>query len=72
MAAADDGLVGVVGIYVQAAAREDAGKDVARAGDALAVFTADPDCKINDCHVQFLSADGNSFTRRGRKRAKGA
>src|SRR5437667_2850890 len=56
MAAADDGLVGIVGIHVEAAAREDAGEDVTGAGNALAVFTTNANCEINFSHAQILSA----------------
>src|SRR5207244_11895127 len=43
VAAPDNGLVGVISIEVQPAARKYACEDVTRAGDALTVFTADAD-----------------------------
>src|SRR5437016_523302 len=46
VAAADDRLISIVSIYVQPAAGEDPGQDVARAGDALPVFAANPNCKV--------------------------
>ena len=48
--AANDRLIRVVGIEVQAAARENACQDVSCAGNALTVFAPDTDCKINGCH----------------------
>ena len=50
VSAANDGLVGVIGIEVEATPREDARKNVSRSGDTLTGFTADPDCKINFGH----------------------
>src|SRR5206468_1412241 len=50
VAAPDNGLVGVISIEVQPAARKYACEDVTRAGDALTVFTADADSKINCSH----------------------
>ena len=47
VAAADDGLVGVVGVEMEAAPRENAGENVSGGGDALAVLAADADCEIN-------------------------
>ena len=41
MSAANDGLIGVVGVQVQAAPREDPGEDVARGGDALSRGASD-------------------------------
>ena len=43
VAAADDGLVGVVGVEVQAAAAEDLGEDVAGSGDTLTGGASDTD-----------------------------
>ena len=51
--AANDGLVSVVGVDVQAAPREDAGENITGGGDALAVLAANANCKINCCHDQF-------------------
>src|SRR5262249_39683778 len=56
VAAADDGLIRVVRVYVQAAPPKDAREVVAGAGDALPVSTANADCKINFRH-------GNAFLR---------
>ncbi len=50
VAAADNRLIGVVSIQVQPAARKNARENVARAGDALSILTADADCKINCSH----------------------
>ena len=50
VAAADDGLIGVVGVEIESAPREDARENVARRGDALSGFSPDPDCKINFGH----------------------
>ena len=44
-------MVSVIGIEVQAAARENARENVACAGDPLPVFTANPDREINFSHV---------------------
>ena len=41
VAAADDGLIGVVGVEVKAAAYEDPGQNVAGGGDALTGLAAD-------------------------------
>ena len=43
MAAANDGLIGVVGIQVKAAAAEDFCEDVARGGNSLAGRASDTD-----------------------------
>jgi len=40
MPATDDGLVGIVGVEVEAATYEDAGQNVARGGDALTGLAA--------------------------------
>src|SRR5205807_8824144 len=50
VATSNNGLVGVVGVKIQPAARENAREEIPRAGDALTVFTADADCKINCGH----------------------
>ena len=72
VAAADDGLVGVVGVEVEAAAREDARQNVPGAGDALAVFTADADCKINCSHnpIPFVVHDDVALTARNKESQK--
>ena len=52
--AADDRLVGVVGVEVEPAPRKDAGENVAGGGDALAVLAPNPDCEIDfrrSCHL---------------------
>src|SRR6266567_6608193 len=54
VAAPDDGLIGIVGIDVEAPARENAGQDVAGAGNALAVLAANSHRKINSSHARFL------------------
>jgi len=54
MSATDDRLIGVVGIEVQPAPREDPGENVSRGGDALAVFAANADREIyigKCCHL---------------------
>jgi hypothetical protein len=43
VAAADDGLVGVVGVEMEAAATEDLGEDVSGSGDALTSGASDTD-----------------------------
>ena len=50
VAAADDRLVGVVGVEMQPAPRKDARENVAGGGDSLAVLTADADCEIDLVH----------------------
>ena len=45
VAAANDGLIGVVGIQVQAAPAEDLCEDVARSGDTLSGRASDADSK---------------------------
>ncbi len=50
MPAADDGLVGIVGVQMQPAAHENARQNIARRGDTLACGTADRDREINFCH----------------------
>ena len=50
MAAANDGLVGVVGVDVEAAADEDPRQDVAGGGDALARRAANADGKVDSAH----------------------
>ena len=50
----DDRLIGIVGIKMEPAPREDAGENVPRGGDALAVFAANADCEIyfgKLCHL---------------------
>src|SRR5882762_1647324 len=54
VSAANDRLVGVVGIEMKSAPREDAGEDIPRGGDALAVLAANADCEIyfgKFCHL---------------------
>ncbi len=46
MSATDDRLIGVVSIEMESAAREDAGENIPRGGDALAVLAANADCEI--------------------------
>ena len=46
MPAANDRLIGVVSVEVEAAPRKDAGKNVASGGDALTVFATNADCEI--------------------------
>ena len=56
VAAANDRLVGVVGVEVQAAPREDAGQNVSGGGDALTVLATDPDREIHFgefCHLVY-------------------
>ena len=48
--AADDRLVGVVGVEMESAPRKDARENVAGGGDALAVLAANADCEINFVH----------------------
>jgi hypothetical protein len=56
MAAADDRLVSVVGINAQTPPGKNAGENVAGTGDALPVFSADANRKINCGHLnKFLS-----------------
>ena len=51
MAAADDGLIGVVGAEVQPAADHDAGQNIAGGGDTLSRFASDAHCEIViTCH----------------------
>ena len=50
VAAANDGLVCVVCVNVETAAREDSSQDVTGAGNALPVFTTNPNRKINRRH----------------------
>ena len=45
VAAANDGLIGVVGVEVEAASAEDLCEDVARGGDALSGCASDADSK---------------------------
>ncbi len=52
--AANDRLVGVVGIEMEPAPREDAGENVPGGGDALTVLAANADCEIyfgEFCHL---------------------
>jgi hypothetical protein len=54
MSAPDDRLVGVVSVEMKPAPREDAGKNIPRGGDALAVLAANADCEIyfrKWCHL---------------------
>ena len=46
MSAPDNRLIGVVGVEMKPAARENAGENIAGRGDALAVLAADADCEI--------------------------
>jgi len=46
MSATDDRLIGVVGIQMEPAPREDPGENVPRRGDTLAVLAANADCEI--------------------------
>ena len=46
MSAANDGLIGVVGIQVQAAPAEDPGENVAWRGDSLSCGASDTDAKV--------------------------
>jgi hypothetical protein len=50
MAAADDGLVGVVSVEMQPAARKDQRQNVSGGSDPLAVLAAYADCEINFVH----------------------
>jgi hypothetical protein len=50
VAAANDGLVGVVGVHVQAAADEDTGENIAGGGDALARRPANAYRKVDSAH----------------------
>src|SRR5690242_15731677 len=61
VSAADDGLIGVVGVQIEAAPREDACQNVARGGDALPRFAADPDCKIYSSHIQLCSCPSRAL-----------
>ena len=52
--AANDRLVGVVGVEVEPAPREDAGENIPGGGDALTVLATDADCEIHFgefCHL---------------------
>ena len=57
MPAADDGLVGVVGVEVKPAPREDAGENVAGGGDALAVLPPDGDREIYSIHYDCFAIE---------------
>lgn len=50
MAAADDGLIGVVGVEVKSAPDEDGGQDISRRRDSLPGGAADADGKIDFAH----------------------
>ncbi len=52
--ATNDRLVGVVGVEMEPAPREDASENVPGGGDALAVLAADADCKIYFCRCCHL------------------
>jgi hypothetical protein len=59
MPAPDDRLIGVVSIEMEPAPREDAGENVPRGGDALAVLAANADCEVyfrRFCHLVIDSA----------------
>jgi hypothetical protein len=62
MATADDGLIGVIGVEVQAATREDFREDVAGGGDALAggASNADGECLTHGAGTPILNCDQNT------------
>src|SRR6476659_1563420 len=65
VSAADDGLIGVVGVQVEPAAREDAGENIPGGGDALAVLATNADCEIYFRRLCHLTLDNNSAGRSG-------
>src|SRR5439155_2358078 len=64
VADADDGLVRVVGVNVEAAAGEQLRQDVAGRRDALAGSTADGDCEVDVRHGPSGLLRGSSSLRR--------
>src|SRR4030095_4208478 len=62
MAAANDRLVGVVGVQVQPPAHEYPRQDVAGRGDSLARRAADCDREIDFCHYEPPLVSGTKFT----------
>ena len=56
VAAADDGLVGVVGVHVDAPASKQAGEDVPRSRDSLSSRAADADYVIERTHITHPSS----------------
>src|SRR5215467_7036093 len=60
VAPANDGLVGVVGVNVEATAGEDARQNITSARDALPVFTTNPNCKVDGSHYGPFSSKINS------------
>src|SRR4029079_490133 len=61
--AADDRLVGVVSVEVQAAPRKDAGENIPGRGDALAVLAPDANCEIDFCRSCHLCWRGSVLCR---------
>src|SRR5262249_25189706 len=67
VATPDDGLIRVVSIHIQSAARKNPCQNVSGAGDALSVFASNPTCKICYGHLFSLNNKKIPFTRSGRK-----
>ena len=71
VAAADDGLIGVVGVEVEAAAAEDPGEDVSGSGDALTGGSSDTDAeglchgRLSDLRAGFEMARAREISNAG-------